>query len=233
MSWTPTDTRTYRVRRATVTAIIAVAACTQPSAVPPTPPSGIATPSAAPTGAVTGTLRFLERESADTAIGPVIVMLEAIDPAIAPSRPTQLFHLASSTEHFDPGFSAVRDGDLIVFVNEGPLSHRFFSAGLGPDVQIPVRPAGSSEPQRLDHTGELRFFCSLHPDENFGVLVTADAFFAAVDRDGRYHVGLLPEGAYRLSIWSPRLQGLIRTVEVESGRTLVETIWLDPDLIRR
>jgi hypothetical protein len=103
---------------------------------------------------VSGTLRFLERESADTAIGPVVVILEAIDPANAASRPTQLFHLTSSAAHFDPGFSAVRDGDYIVFVNEGPLSHRFFSAGLGPDVQIPVRPAGSSEPQRLDHTGE-------------------------------------------------------------------------------
>ncbi|MDH3272340.1 MAG: hypothetical protein OEN56_13455, partial [Gemmatimonadota bacterium] len=143
----------------------------------------------------------------------------------------QLFRLRSSTDHFDPGFTAIAEGDYVVFVNEGSVSHRLFSADLGSRLQFPVSPVDSSGPHRIDRAGELRFFCSLHPDESFIVLATADVFFGVVDVDGRYYVGSLPSGSYRMSIWSPRLKGTVRTVEVGSGRTLEETIWLDPDLI--
>jgi hypothetical protein len=212
------------MRLAAMMGTIAIAACAQGSA-------GVSAP---PLAAVRGKLRFLEKgQLGDTAIGPVVVILEPTDPATLGTRPRQLFRITSTTDRFDPGFTAVGEGDYIVFVNGGAVSHRLFSADIGPDVQIPVSPGGSSEPQLMDRAGELRFFCSLHPDENFSVLVTADDFFAAVDGNGEYFVGPLPGGSYRLSIWSPRLKGPIRTVEVESGRTAVETIWLDPDLIGR
>jgi len=223
MSWTPIDPCKPRTCLAMLTGAVLLSACALFSSGPPAPP----------TGAVTGTLRFLEGESPDTAIGPVVVLLEPTSPSTTRNRPTQLFRIASSTDRFDPSFTAVADGDFIVFVNLGAVSHRLFSAQLGQDVQIPVSPADSSAPQRVDRTGELRFFCSLHPDESFIVLVTPDVFSAVVDPDGRYYIGPIPDGSYRLSIWSPRLAGPIRTVEVESGRSIVETIWLDPDLIRQ
>lgn len=204
-----------------VTTTVAVTACAHLSGGgdPPLP------------SAVSGTLRFLERENADTAIGPVVVMLEPIDRSTTGGRAAELFHVTSSTDHFDPGFTAIAEGDYVVFVNEGSVSHRLFSADLGSDLQIPVGPADSSAPQRIDRAGELAFFCSLHPDENFNVLATADVFFGVVDAEGRFYVGSLPSGSYRMSIWSPRVKGTVRTVEVGSGSTLLETIWLDPDLI--
>lgn len=200
---------------------VAIVACAQGSV-------GSGTPAV-----VRGTLRFVEGQVGDTAIGPVVVILEPTDPGAVGIRPAQLFEITSTTDRFDPGFTAVGDGDYIVFVNDGAISHRLFSADIGSDIQIPVRPGSSSEPHLIDRTGELRFFCSLHPDENFSVLATDDAFFAVLDENGEYFVGPLPGGSYRLSIWSPRLKGPVRTVEVESGRTVVETIWLDPDLIGR
>jgi plastocyanin len=190
-------------------------------------------PSGPPTGAVTGSIRFLDRPSADTAIGPVVVMLEPLEPVSEPIRATQLFEVASSTDRFDPEFAAIARGDFLVFVNQGSVSHRFFSAQLGSEVQIPVAAAASSTPQRIDHTGEVRFYCALHPDETFGLLVTGDVFSTVASDDGGYYLGPLPDGSYRLSIWSPRVEGTIRDVEVAEGRSLVETIWIDPDLIVR
>jgi len=190
-------------------------------------------PSAPATGAVTGSIRFIERASADTAIGPVVVMLEPLDRVSVPIRPTQLFEVVSSTDRFDPEFAAIARGDFLVFVNRGSVSHRFFSAQLGSDVQISVAAAASSTPHRIESTGELRFYCALHPDETFAVLVTGDVFSVVADETGEYYLGPLPDGSYRLSIWSPRVEGTIRDVEVAGGRSLVETIWIDPDLIAR
>ena len=190
-------------------------------------------PSGPPTGAVTGSIRMLDRTSADSAIGPIVVMLEPLERVSAPSRPTQLFEVVSSTDRFDPGFTAIARGDFVVFVNQGSVSHRFFSAQLGPTVQISVASAASSTPHRIDHTGDVRFYCALHPDESFGVLVTDDVFSTVVGGDGRYYLGPLPDGAYRLSIWSPRVEGPVRDVRVAQGRPQVETIWIDRDLIDR
>ncbi|MDH3204981.1 MAG: hypothetical protein OEO79_00135 [Gemmatimonadota bacterium] len=220
MSRKPIDAGRGRIRLATLIVTIAVAACARSGAT-------------LPTGAVTGTLQFLERQAPDTAIGPVVVMLEPVDPTKARTRPTQQFRVTSGTDNFDPGFVAIGDGDFIVFANEGAVSHRLFSADLGPDLQIPVGPGDSSAPQQINYTGEVQFFCSLHPDENFTILATTGVFFSVLDERRRYYVGPLSDGSYRLSIWSPRLQGPVRTLEVTSGGSSVETIWLDPDLIRR
>ncbi len=160
-------------------------------------------------------------------------MLEPLEPRAERSRPTQLFQITSGGDRFDPSFTAIAGGDFVVFVNQGSVNHRLFSAHLGQEVQIPLSPTSASQPLRIDRTGEVRFFCSLHSDESFSVLVTSDVFSAVVDVDGRYYLGPVPDGTYRLSIWSPRLEGPVRTVEVVDGRPTVETIWLDPDLIGR
>lgn len=223
MSSESTSRRRLSVRWIAVASLFVTGACAHaPVAVTPSAPS-----------AVRGALRFLEREQPDTVLGPVVVMLTPNDSAATVTRPPELREIVSSTDRFDPGFSAVAVGDFIVFVNDGTVSHRFFASGLGPDSYVAVAPGGSSDAVRVDAPAELDFYCSLHPDENFGVLVTTGVYFALLDENGRYYVGPLPGGSYRMSIWSPRVKGPIRTVQVETGRTSVETIWLDPDLIGR
>lgn len=190
-------------------------------------------PPAPPTGAVTGTLRLSGGASVDTTLGPVVVLLQPLETDRERNRPEQLFRITSSTDRFEPPFAAIARGDFVVFANEGSVSHRLFSAHLGADLQIVVSPGDASTPQRIDRTGEVRFFCSLHPDESFSIFVTADVFSAVVDRDGGYYIGPVPNGSYRLSMWSPQLDGAVRTVEVVGGGTLVEPIVLDPSRIRR
>ena len=163
---------------------------------------------------------------------PVVVMLAPIESRRARNRPVQQLTVTSSTDRFDPGFTAIAEGDFLVFVNEGPVSHRLFSAALGSDLQIPVAASGSSLPQRIERKGELRFFCALHPDEDFSVLVTGDVFSAVVDPEGRFYIAPIPRGSYRLSIWSRQTEVPIRTLEV-TGPSMKETISLDPSWIGR
>jgi hypothetical protein len=186
----------------------------------------------APSGALSGTVSVAPGQAADDGDGPVVVMLEPIGSQRVRNRPVQQLTVTSSTQRFDPGFTAIAQGDFLVFVNEGPVSHRLFSAALGSDLQIPVSPAGSSPPQRIERKGELRFFCALHPDEDFSVLVTGDVFSAVVDPEGRFYIAPIPRGSYRLSIWSRQAEVPIRTLEV-TGPSMKESISLDPSWIGR
>jgi len=198
---------------------LALAACAH--ALPPSP------------AGVGGTLRVNGPPGADGPAGPVVVMLEPTGATPRVDRVARLSRVESGTDRFGPPFSAVGVGDYIVFVNEGAISHRLFSADLASDVQIPVAPRSSSDLVRLDEKGEVRFFCSLHPDEHFSVLVTDAANFAVPDATGRYYLGPVPEGTYHLSVWTRTRRTAIRTVEVPPGHTLDEPIRLDPDVVVR
>jgi hypothetical protein len=182
-------------------------------------------------GALSGTVRVAEGQAGGDRAGPVVVLLEPIGSERSRHRPVQQLTVTSSTSRFDPGFTAIAEGDFLVFVNEGPVSHRLFSAALGSDLQIPVAPASSASPQRIERRGELRFYCALHPDEDFSVLVTGDVFSAVVDPEGRFYIAPIPRGSYRLSIWSREAEVPIRTLEV-TGPSMKETISLDPSWIR-
>jgi plastocyanin len=226
----PTRVDRRPLRAAIVFYAAASAACGLAGPAPQAPSEPVAAPPAGPIGALSGTLRFTGGQPVDTAMGPVVVMLAPLDVSVR-ARPMQQFRIVSRGDRFDPGFTTVAEGDFIVFVNEGAVSHRFFSASLGADVQIPVGPQGSSPPQRVEREGEHRFFCSLHPDEHFNVLVTGDVFTAVVSADGRFYIAPIPEGSYYLSVWGGGVEVPIRTVRVE-GPYVTETIVLDPSLIR-
>jgi plastocyanin len=227
------DQRGLRIRVAIFSGAIASVACGVSA--PPGQPAAPSEP-APSLGALSGTLRLgpgsADGQPVDTALGPVVVMLAPLDSEGARIRPTQQFRIVSATDRFDPPFTTIAAGDFIVFVNDGAVSHRLFSASLGSDVHIPVSPADSTPPQRIERTGELRFFCSLHPDEHFSVLVTGDVFSAVVEPNGRFYIAPIPDGPYRLSIWSRRVEIPIRNVNV-AGPSTAETIVLDAALVRR
>ena len=186
-----------------------------------------------PTGGLSGDVRVIQRPGADTTLGPVVVTAEPVSAAAAEARAPRRVLVGSTTDRFDPGFAVLAAGDSVVFVNEGALSHRLFSADLGPDLDVPVSPSASSAPVAIHHRGEARFFCSLHPDESFDLLVTAAAPSSLIDHNGWYDIWPLPDGTYRLSIWTRRVSGPVRIVEVTAGHLSIETIWIDPDLIAK
>ena len=230
MSRTRVDGRERSLRAAIILCAVLSSACSTSRGRPESTASIVET--AAPTGALSGTVRVAEPLAAHGATGPVVVMLEPIGSQRARNRPVQQFTVTSSTQRFDPGFTAIAEGDFLVFSNQGPVSHRLFSVALGSDRQITVPPSGSSPPLRIERKGELHFFCALHPDEDFSVLVTGDVFSAVVDPQGLFYIAPIPRGSYRLSIWNRGAETPIRTVVV-TGPSMKEMIALDASRIRR
>ena len=189
---------------------------------PPPPPA---------TRTVRGTLHVSGENGADTSLTPAVVLLRRIGRSNSPITAVRTVRVTSSTDLFDPPFTAVGIGDTVVFVNRGGLQHSFFSpdleADLGSQVVIPVAAAGQYASVDFITEGPKRIYCSLHPDEAFTVFVSATQFYAVPAADGSYDIGDVPVGRYRLTLWSNEISGMIRDIKVDSRWSGVANIRID------
>jgi len=187
------------------------------SGVPPSPP--IPTPTVR---AVRGTVTVMP-EGEGPGPAPVVVMLERID-GHGVARSEEHVWVVSSADLFEPPFTVVGVDDIVILSNVGRLKHRLFSADIGGDVVLPLEPEGGTVPLSFVEAGLKRFFCSLHPDGGFSMLVSGTPYFDVVDQEGNYAIEGVPEGLYRLSVWSEAVAGPVRQVRVDGSRRLVEDI---------
>jgi len=190
-----------------------------------------------PVSRVQGRLNVLAEPGADTYLSPVVVLLQRITGSDRPAWPNRVVRVVSTTDLFDPPFTAVGAGDTVILVNEGSLQHRFFSpdleVDLGTEVVIPVAPQGEYRSVDFVAQGPKRLYCSLHPDEVFSIFVSGTPFYALPERDGGYQIPDVPEGRYRLTIWSEVVSGLVRYISVDANQRNVENIWIDSKLLGR
>jgi hypothetical protein len=194
-------------------------------------------PEATPGSRVRGELHVLAESGTDTSLAPVVVLLQRVDGSAPPALANRVVRVVSTTDQFDPPFTAVGAKDTVILVNHGGLQHRFFSpdlnADLGSEAVIPVAPGGEYASLDFQVQGPKRLYCSLHPDEVFSIFVSETAFYAVATRDGSYVIPDVPEGRYRLTIWSEAVSGFVRYVSVDSDRRNVEDIWIDSKFLGR
>ncbi len=158
---------------------------------------------------------------------PVVVMLEPLARGTLPPTPRRVIRITSSTDLFNPQFVVADTGDTLVFVNGGNLEHEFFSPEIGMDVSYPLGAGSEFWSLNFLGAGVRTFFCRLHHDETFSVYVSDTPFHAVPNKDGHYVIGEVPEGAYRLTLWSRAAEGTIRRVQVSGRRQVVENIRLN------
>jgi plastocyanin len=128
---------------------------------------------------------------------------------------------------FEPEFVALPRGQSLRFANEDGVHHRLFALEAAAGIEVPLPPGGTSQPTRLERAGTLRFYCRLHAEEEFTVLVVPSRHFDVVDGHGAWAIPRVPRGSWRLHLWSEVVNGPVRQVDVGLFRTRHETIWLD------
>ncbi len=158
---------------------------------------------------------------------PVVVMLEPIARGTLPPTPRRVIRVTSSTDLFNPRFVVADTGDTLVFVNGGNLKHEFFSPEIGMDVSYPLGATSEFWSLNFLGAGVRTFFCRLHHDETFSVYVSDTPFHAVPNEHGHYVIAEVPEGAYRLMLWSRAAEGTIRQIQVSGRRQIVENIRLN------
>jgi plastocyanin len=121
----------------------------------------------------------------------------------APPPPTTKV-IDQKHETFVPYLEVFRPGDRVQFRNSDPTRHHVYSFAAAKSFEFVLAPGESSAPLDLDKTGDIAVGCNIH-DSMIAYLYVSDApWLARSGADGLAHVGGLPPGAYRVSVWHPQ-----------------------------
>ncbi|MEP7153259.1 MAG: carboxypeptidase-like regulatory domain-containing protein [Nitrospira sp.] len=161
----------------------------------------------------------------------VVVRLEGV-PKGKPFPPANSPHIQAVDCQFLPFINVVRDQQNVVVVNMDPAMHdiqAYETSQLGPrvlfNIPLPISPRyprevalsahfhkhyqGPPMTQTVKMTKGRRVFtmqCGFHAFMESWALIPDNPYFAVTDTDGRFEIGDIPPGTYKLSVWHPYLR---------------------------
>lgn len=170
------------------------------SSVEPLPATGSPVPvGPLQVGSVTGMIRMGGEPTAD-----VVVYLEAEETSReAPPAPERTPPVIDQTHlEFLPGVVVVRPGMSVDFLNSDGILHNVFSPGWsGEEFDLGTYPSGATRSHRFTEPGPHVILCKVHPEMVAYVVVVDTPYFAVSDSAGRFSIGSVSPGRYRLTVW--------------------------------
>lgn len=130
--------------------------------------------------------------------------------------------MTQRNETFLPHVLAVRAGATVDFPNEDETYHNVFSLSKPRRFDLGRYAAGKSKPVRFDTPGVVRVFCDIHSHMSAFVLVFNHGYFDTTDEEGRYDIGGVPPGRYRVAVWHDGSVRDARTITMPDGDGVVE-----------
>ena len=124
---------------------------------------------------------------------------------------------------FQPAVLAIAAGDTVTFLNHDGADHNVHSPD-GEAFNLGTFRTGDSRSYTFQAEGAYRVHCSIHPEMLGWIFVAPSRYVAVVDRKGRFSIGDVPPGTYRLAVWNAALKGPERTITVAAGKAVEETV---------
>jgi plastocyanin len=123
---------------------------------------------------------------------------------------------------FDTALLPVRVGTKVEFPNHDDTTHNIFS--FSPAKRFDLgRYTAAERPipsQVFDKVGLVTLRCDIHEHMRALVLVLDTPHFVMTDNEGRFRLGGLPAGSYKLKAWIDSKTTLEHPVELKPGATL-------------
>ena len=129
--------------------------------------------------------------------------------------------LDQRNQTFLPYVLAIPVGTVVDFPNRDSTYHNVFSLSKTQRFDLGRYARGQSRSVRFDRPGVVRVFCEIHSHMSAFILVFAHRYFATTDAEGRYRIGGIPPGDYRLVMWYDGREREVRPLRVIEG-TAVE-----------
>lgn len=109
-------------------------------------------------------------------------------------------------ETFLPLVTLIRRGGHVIFTNNDTTMHQVYSFSPIRQFAFEIDKGQRSEPVTFDKPGVAAIGCNIHDHMITYVYVAAEPWAALSDSTGRALIADLPAGAYRGSVWHPRLE---------------------------
>lgn len=192
-SWSPPDSKRARLRRFAIV-VLGVAPLLLVSV-----GAGFATPSVA--GRVT--ILDIQGKPKEHHDG-VVVFLDALEHAPPASPPTESQAIRQINKQFIPEVLPVLVGTTVEFPNNDIVYHNVFSLFKAKPFDLGIYEQGGSKSVTFDQSGLVKVYCNIHSQMVAYVLVLENPYFTITDREGRFMIPDVPEGAATVRTWYPR-----------------------------
>jgi plastocyanin len=166
---------------------------------------------------------------------PVSEVVTIVAP-LRPSSPASALETATAIMDqqnlaFLPQVLVIGVGTKVEFPNHDSVSHQVYSFSPAKKFQLPLYKGALHPPVVFESAGLVVLGCNIH-DQMAGYIYVTDApFFGKTDPQGVLRLAHLPEGEYRVTVWSPFIADpadtLTRTVKIadrESANSQVQLI---------
>jgi plastocyanin len=136
----------------------------------------------------------------------------------APAAPATTVRIVTQKNAiFSPHVLPVVKGTTIEWPNNDEIFHNVFSMSEGNPFNLGLYkdPTNGAWPSvTFTNSGRVDVFCTIHSKMSCVILVLENPYFAATDNKGRYTIGKVPPGTYKLKAWHERLPAQTREITV-------------------
>lgn len=174
-------------------------------------------------GTVTGQVRIFD-EGKPGKRDDVWVYLEAVPRRRGGSETPPAREIRQVKERFVPNVLVVPVGTTVTFPNYDHQEHNVFS---------PTDPPGQfdlgrydedhkGKPWKFDDPAEMEIYCDIHKNmwARIKVVDTDARWIAKVGADGKYSIGDVPPGKYKVHVWTYASSEVVKAVTVAGAETV-------------
>jgi plastocyanin len=177
----------------------------------------IAIPTAQAQGPVSGQVSIVERPGEQTEdLGNTVIYLELPAGQKAKVKPADEA-MALQARQFAPRVRIVSQGSKVEFSNQDPFSHNVFTKASQGPFDTDVFGRGKKKSTTVKETGVYPLYCNVHPRMTAYLIAVNTPYFAQAGADGRFTIGNVPPGTYRLHVWHERAAEQTAVVTVAAG----------------
>lgn len=160
---------------------------------------------AAAQGPVSGQVSIVERPGEQTEdLGNTVIYLEVPAGQKVKLSPTNE-QMALQARQIVPHVRVVPQGSKIEFANQDPFSHNVFSKATQGPFDTDVFGRGKKKSTTVKEAGVYPLYCNVHPRMTGFLISVNTPYFAQAGADGRFTIGNVPPGTYKLHVWHERV----------------------------
>ena len=149
------------------------------------------------------------RDSADA-----VVYVAAIPGKTFPA-PAEHAHMNQQNMTFIPHVLPVVVGTTVDFLNSDALLHNVFTPDACADkFNLGTWPKGQTKNFTFKKECVATLLCKVHPEMEGFVVAVPTPYYAVTKADGSYTIANVPDGAYTVKVWHPKLKGAEQAVKV-------------------
>jgi plastocyanin len=147
----------------------------------------------------------------------VVITATVNDAARIASPPMATAIMDQVNKEFVPEVIVVQTGTTVSFPNSDSVAHQVYSFSAAKRFSLPLYRGKPYPPVVFDQAGVVTLGCNIHDHMVGYVVVTETPYFGQTNAQGQWSREL-PQGAYRIRAWHPRLNEQL----AEQSVTLVD-----------